>query len=136
VVFESTITPPNAVWSKEDIAVFTFTPRDTLTQYDIILSIRNTNDYAYSNLFVFSEIRFPNRQFTRDTIEFVLADAQGEWTGKRWFSSHTNTFNFKQGVRFPYEGEYTFLLEQAMRCTNKDCALSGIEKITVQIVER
>ncbi|MCL2328798.1 MAG: gliding motility lipoprotein GldH [Bacteroidetes bacterium] len=136
VVFESTIIMDNAVWNKSDIAVFPFTPRDTTTKYDVIVSIQNNSNYTYSNLYVFSEIRFPNQQFTRDTIEFFLADAAGEWTGKRRFSKHTNTFNFKQGIQFPYNGEYIFSLEQAMRCINKDCTLSGIEKITFTIVER
>ena len=136
VVFENTIAIENAAWNKTDVAVFQFTPRDTLTQYDVIVKIKNNNDYAYSNLYVFSEIRFPNQQFTRDTIEFFLADAAGEWTGKRWLSKHTNTFNFKQGIQFPYNGEYVFSLEQAMRCINKDCVLKGIEAITFKIVER
>ncbi len=136
VVFESTVTMDNSVWSKNDIAVFPFTPRDTITMYDVIVSITNNNDYAYSNLYIFSEIRFPNEHFTRDTIEFILADAAGEWTGKQRFSTHTNTFNFKQAIRFPYEGNYSFSLEQAMRCNNKDCTLNGIEKITFKIVER
>lgn len=136
VVFKSAIAVDNAMWNRTDIAVFSFTPRDTVTQYDVIVSIQNNSNYAYSNLYVFSEIRFPNQQFTRDTIEFILADAAGEWTGKRWFSKHTNTFNFKQGIRFPHNGEYIFSFEQAMRCTNKDCTLTGIEKITCTIVER
>ncbi|MDR0941288.1 MAG: gliding motility lipoprotein GldH [Bacteroidales bacterium] len=136
VVFESTITMDNATWNKTDVAVFPFTPRDTITKYDVILEITNNNEYAYSNLYVFSDIRFPNKQFTRDTIEFFLADAAGEWTGKRWLSTHTNTFRFKQGIQFPYNGEYTFSLEQAMRCSNKECSLKGIEKITFTIVEQ
>lgn len=136
VVFESTITMDNATWNRTDVAVFPFTPRDTTTKYDVILKIKNNNEYAYSNLYMFSEIRFPNKQFTRDTIEFFLADAAGEWTGKRWLSTHTNTFNFKQGIQFPFNGEYIFSLEQAMRCSNKDCTLKGIEAITFQIIER
>jgi gliding motility-associated lipoprotein GldH len=136
VVFESSVDIKNSQWNKNDICVFPFTPRDTITQYDVLLNIEHSNTYAYSNLYMFSETRFPNQQFTRDTIEFILADANGEWTGKSWFSTYSNTFVFKQAIQFPYNGEYTFSLEQAMRCVNKECTLNGIEKITLQIVER
>lgn len=136
VVFENTIVMDKATWSKENVAVFPFTPRDTSTVYDVILKVKNNDNYAYSNLYVFNEIRFPNKQFMRDTIELFLADVEGEWTGESWFSTHTNTFNFKKGIQFPYNGEYFFSLEQAMRCTNKNCSVSGIESITMQIIER
>lgn len=135
VVYEETKEITNSSWNKNDIKKFTFNVPDTIHMYDIELDFTNSNDYVYSNLFIFSKIIFPNHTYANDTIEFVVADNKGEWTGSG-FRSFTNKFLFKKSIKFPIKGTYTFSFEQAMRCTNKECTLDGIEDISLRIIKK
>jgi gliding motility-associated lipoprotein GldH len=123
----------NATWSKDSPITFSYTVPDTITQYTLQVTVENTNDYMYSNLFLFSTITFPDSLTIRDTLECMLANYKGEWTGKGWWG-YSNEFNFKHNIRFPKPGTYTFSFEQAMRCTNKSCELTGIKSIGFRII--
>lgn len=125
----------NTAWTKDDIITFTVPVQDTTQLYNIVLKLTNTNDYPFANIYVFSNIIMPNNTFTRDTVEFILSDNKGNWTGKGW-RSYTNTFLFRQAIRFPIQGEYTFSFEQAMRCRNSECSVSGISSLEFTIVKR
>lgn len=135
VVYEDTFEISNSVWQKKDIKKFTFEVPDTTHIFDIELQITNTDDYSYSNVFLFSNIIFPNRTYARDTIEFVVSNNKGEWTGSG-MNSFTNSYPFKRGIRFPKTGVYTFSFEQAMRCVNKECSLEGIKEISLRIIRK
>jgi|SRR5690606_35643331 len=126
---------PNQEWRKDDVFAVTFSIEDTTALYDVVLHLTNTEEYPYANLYLFSTIQVPNNSFVRDTVEFFLSDNAGNWTGKGWFS-YTNTYLFRQAIRFPYSGEYTFLFEQAMRCKNKQCSVLGIENIEFVLQKR
>lgn len=123
---------PRAVWSKNNRIQFSYTVPDTSTLYSLEVDIENTNEYMYSNVFLFSTITFPDSLTVRDTLECIIADYQGEWTGKGLWN-YTNTFGFKQKIRFPIPGTYTFSFEQAMRCANKECELVGITNVGLRI---
>lgn len=135
VVYEKNISIDNAEWSKDKIQNFTFNVPDTTHAYSIEVQITNNDSYQYSNIFLFSNIVFPNKKYIRDTIEFIVSDNTGAWTGKGW-RKFTNTYILKSGIRFPQTGKYTFAFEQAMRCTNQDCKLDGIEEISMRIIKK
>ncbi len=122
-------------WKKDVALAVTFSVDDTTALYDVVLRLTNTNDYPYANLYLFSTIFVPNNTQIRDTVEFFLSDNAGNWIGKGWFS-YTNTYLFRRGIRFPQQGEYTFLFEQAMRCKNKQCSVFGIKKIEFELQKR
>ena len=126
---------PNREWSKDDLFTVTFSVEDTTALYDVMLHLTNTDEYPYANLYLFSTIQMPNNTLLRDTVEFFLSDNAGNWTGKGWFS-YTNTYLFRQGIRFPFSGNYTFLFEQAMRCKNTQCSVFGIENIEFVLQKR
>lgn len=126
---------PNQEWSKDDVLAVTFSIEDTTALYDVVLHLTNTEEYPYANLYLFSTIQVPDNSYVRDTVEFFLSDNAGDWTGKGWFS-YTNTYLFRQAIRFPFIGEYTFLFEQAMRCKNKQCSVFGIENIEFVLQKR
>ncbi len=126
---------PSYEWKKDDAISVTFSIDDTTALYDVVLRLTNTNDYLYANLYLFSTIFASNNTQIRDTVEFFLSDNAGNWIGKGWFS-YTNTYLFRRGIRFPHQGEYTFLFEQAMRCKNKQCSVFGIKKFEFELQKR
>lgn len=134
-VFHDTVSFDNNQWKKDSIATFTFDIADTSTTYDIVFSVTNKDDYPYANLYLFNDVIFPSKHYTRDTIEFILAAQDGEWLGTG-MSGYTNDFQYKTNVRFPEKGTYTFTFEQAMRCKNEDCSVQGIESVALAVKEK
>lgn len=119
-------------WKSFDIIKFNVSVSDTATAYDILVHIRNTNKYEYSNLWMFVETSSPNGAVIRDTVEFFLADKSGEWLGDGISSVNSLLVPYKSNIRFPYRGVYTFKFQQAMR----NDILHGIKDIGLRIQER
>lgn len=131
-VFHESISFDNATWSKDSVARFCVDISDTTQAYDVVFSITNTDEYPYANLYLFTDIVIPNRQYIRDTVEFILSTNDGQWLG-RGMNGYTNDFQFKSNIRFPQMGTYVFSFEQAMRCKNADCSVSGIKSVSLSL---
>lgn len=116
-------------WDKNEAAHFEVNIEDTVAAYNFYVFLHNTTDYRYSNLFVFMSTKFPNNNLTRDTIEFVLADASGKWLGKGWGNVKETDILLKTNLRFPLSGPYNFYFQQAMR----NDTLEGIKSIGLRI---
>lgn len=119
-------------WHYQNIIVFETMIEDTVSLHSLYLDIRNTVDYRYSNLFIFLDIEFPEGRILRDTIECMLADRQGNWTGKGFGRIRTNRFMFRDDVWFPEKGVYTFRVEQGMR----EDQLQGIADVGIRIEKK
>lgn len=115
VVFQDQQAIPGRSWHYRDSLVFTAALNDTLSLHRMYLDIRNSTDYKYSNLFLFLDIEFPDGRILRDTLECILADRRGNWTGRGFGQLRFNRFLFRDDVWFPKEGIYTFTLYQGMR---------------------
>lgn len=102
-------------WFAKDKAIFDLEITDTLTLNTISLMVRHAETYPYSNLFLFVTTKYPDGKTLTDTMEIVLADSKGKWTG----SGAGDIFDFKvpikKNVRFPLSGKYQFSFEQGMR---------------------
>jgi gliding motility-associated lipoprotein GldH len=105
----------DGLWDINNHLIFDFDVPDTVTKYNFYFNIRNTDDYPYSNIYVFFKTTFPNGKIGNDTVEFPLADETGRWYGKGQGDVHDCRLVFRQGVRFPLAGKYHMEVEQAMR---------------------
>ena len=117
-VFEENKEIPDNVWNMDNKLIFEVNITDTLSNHNFFINIRNADSYPYSNLFLFVTTGFPNGKMSRDTVECTLADQNGNWLGDGLGDLWDNKILFKQGVRFPLKGKYTFEFEQAMRIEN------------------
>ncbi len=114
-VFETNLAMKDAQWERSQIAKFDIAIDDTLAYYSIFINLRNSGQYPYRNIYLFSKIKSPDGKYARDTSEFILADAKGKWLGKGIGDLWEHQFLYKKGVQFPTSGEYIIELEQAMR---------------------
>ncbi len=121
---------PSSGWYSKNAVAFTVSIEDSLQNYDFGISIRNSINYRYSNLYVFMITEFPNGNISRDTIEFILADDAGKWLGKGWGSIKENDILLNSNLRFPLTGDYKFLIQQAMRVDT----LMGINSIGLSVI--
>ena len=102
-------------WDQRASLVFRVPITDTVTSYNVYINVRNAGFYKFSNLYLFINTSFPGGQIQRDTLECTLAAPDGQWLGEGLGDIWDNRILFKQNVRFPQTGEYTFELIQAMR---------------------
>jgi gliding motility-associated lipoprotein GldH len=113
-VFEEFRSFKDHTWNSHDILQFNVSMTDTASAHNIYLSVRNTGEYEYSNLYLFITTHSPNGTMVRDTVEIILADERGKWLGKGAASVFTLYQPFRQNIRFPLRGIYQFEVEQAM----------------------
>ena len=105
----------NAVWTWDDIQRFTFEIDDTTSYHDILIQLRHTTDYPMSNLYIFVNITGPSGQSLRDTINYILAEPDGQWNGKGVGKLRELRYMYRHKTIFPEHGNYMISLEQAMR---------------------
>lgn len=133
-VFEENKQITGNIWNKDSIISFKVEITDTVSSHDILINIRNEGTYPYSNIFFFTKMVYPNEKFIKDTVEYILADANGKWLGKGFGNIWSNQFLYKQNVVFPMKGKYIFEIAQGLRA--KDNQLEGIKDIGLRIEKK
>jgi len=111
-------TIPNEIWHKDSTFVYEFNISDSSKFYNFYFDIRNTVSFPYQNLFLFFSSQYPDGEIFTDTLNCILYDAYGRWTGKGSGRIKENRFAFKSKVCFPQTGNYFFTVQHAMRDTN------------------
>lgn len=120
----------NSNWKKNQVQKFVVNIEDTKTQKNIILVVRNNNDYPYNNLFLITSLQFEKEKTPQiDTLNYILAKPTGEWIGTGFGETKETMFLFKNNFRFPKKGKYIIEIKHGMRANN----LVGIEDIGVKI---
>jgi gliding motility-associated lipoprotein GldH len=128
-IYEQSFDIPQGEWGKGRIVRLDIPVTDTINGHNIFIEIRNTNDYPYSNLFLFITTYSPNGANKRDTVEIPLADEKGKWLGRGLGGILSNEINFKHNVRFPVSGNYKIEVVQGMR----DEVLKGIMDVGIRV---
>jgi len=115
VVFEENQAIPKGVWKASKKLEFRVNIEDLNTAYDMFLNLRNGTEYPYSNLYIFMTTHYPIGRSELDTLQFLLADKAGKWYGTGLGDIKSSSVLFRYRLLFPMQGEYRFVLEQAMR---------------------
>jgi gliding motility-associated lipoprotein GldH len=102
-------------WKKNSTVSFDLDIQDTLSKNNLFLTIRNNSDYRYNNLFLIAEMHYPNGQHLRDTLEYKMADAYGNWLGQGYTDIKESKLYYKEKFVFPMAGNYQISLQQVMR---------------------
>lgn len=124
VVYSESEVIPKGKWDKNQILQFSLKNDDTVSKHNLYVVMRNDNTYPYSNLFLIVGMQNPDGLEVRDTLEYVMADAQGQWLGSGSTNTIENILGYKQDVVFSENGVYTFTIKHAMR---ENGSVEGIE---------
>ncbi|GAA4275056.1 gliding motility lipoprotein GldH [Aquimarina gracilis] len=117
-------------WEMDEKVSFSLPELDTLKPYNLFINIRNNNLYRYSNLFLISEMKFPNGKVVTDTLEYNMAAPNGEWLGTGFTDLKENKLWYKENVIFAEKGIYTITLQHAMRKNGEVGGIYSLEGIT------
>lgn len=128
-VFDEYKSVPNQ-WQKNDIVEFEFKPTDTLNGYNLFINLRNTNNYKFNNLFLIAEIDFPNGKSVVDTLEYKMAQPNGELLGTGFTDVKENKLWYKENFTFNESGTYKIRVQHAMRENGNIVGVDALEGIT------
>lgn len=113
-------------WHRDQVMEFQFEPADTTRGYTAYIMLRNDNSYPYSNLYLIAERTGPDGDSQRDTLEYEMADATGQWLGTGTGSVVENKLGYFKNVVFPVNGVYTVRISHAMRRNGR---VEGLETL-------
>lgn len=113
-------------WNKDAAATFNFEVKDTTEAYNLSFLTRNTNDYPYANLYIFTKLIDPKGQEFTDTLQYYLAFQDGEWIGKGKNLKELYLV-YRENVSLKDTGTYKLSVWHGMRDDN----LKGIEDISL-----
>ncbi|QTD39121.1 gliding motility lipoprotein GldH [Polaribacter batillariae] len=120
----------NSSWKANEKVFFNFEIKDTLQAKNLFINIRNNNDYEFSNLYVITELKFPNGTKVVDTLQYEITDAAGHFLGDGFTEIKDNKLFYKEHKVFPISGEYEFTIRQAMRKNGEIHPMPHLKGIT------
>lgn len=105
----------NASWEANKKVVFEFDVKDTISPKNLFINIRNNNQYQFSNLYLITELNFPDKKIVVDTLQYEMTDNLGNFLGDGFSEIKDNKLFYKEKKTFPVSGKYTLSVRQAMR---------------------
>lgn len=126
-VFDEYSSISDGFWDKGDAIAFNFSITDTITKKNLFINLRNNNSYKFSNLFLITELKFPDGHKVTDTLEYDMADKTGEFLGTGFSEIKENKLFYKENILFPNTGDYEIAINHAMR---KSDEVNGLQILT------
>lgn len=126
-IYDSFQALDGAVWKKNESVNFDFSVSDTLNSHNLFIHIRNNEDYEFSNLFLITELSFPNGRKIVDTLEYEMTDSRGKFLGRGLSTNKESKLFYKEENVFPMSGQYKVSISQAMRRSGK---VNGLEELS------
>lgn len=111
-LFDQNYSFPQQKWEKKDTVAFSVNVQDTLSNYDFILTLRNSTEYLYSNLWVYVAVTAPDGTTSKVAEKLPITHPDGSWIGRVSGSLVENRLRFASKV-FPLKGKYTFKIMNA-----------------------
>ena len=124
-VYDEQITIPGHGWHKDSAVVFKPYIEEAQKPFNIELTIENTVDYNYQNLWLKYWVISPDQKVLQDSVNIFLVNQQGHWIGNFSGNVHDRRTVLQRGVGFASPGQYEFQFIQYMR-KNK---LKGVREI-------
>ena len=129
MVYEKIADVPDKEWKANVPVNFAIPVEDTISLQNILITVQNSTNYKYSNLFLFVTTTSPSGATVCDTLEVQLADEKGRWYGKGFSRYYDLQVPYKHLIKFPLKGDYTISIAQGMR----EESLEGIVKVGVRV---
>ena len=129
-IYDDYETLPQNGWSQNEPIEFMVKDVDTFSMYNAFINLRNNSDYQYSNLFLITELNFPNGKVVTDTLEYTMAFPNGNYLGNGFGDVKENKLWYKENITFPESGKYTIKIRQAMRQNGSVAPIEILKGIT------
>lgn len=113
--YEKHVSIPGYSWDYDFRPSFSFRITDTAATYNISVTVRNDNAYAFSNLWLLISSGRNGEKPKTQRVELPLADREGRWLGVGMDGIYDHRIPIQRNARFDRPGTYDFSFEQNMR---------------------
>ena len=105
-IFNENIEFGESGWNKDSVTTFSVNIDNTKQGYDVFINLKNTDNYQFSNLYLFTKIISTKGDIIKDTVECVIANAKGKWYGEKQSELYYNKLLFRKNIAFPIKRIY------------------------------
>ena len=98
---------------------------DKKDSVNIFFNLRNNNSYRFSNIFLIAKLESNDKVIFNDTLEYAMADVNGQWLGKGFTSIKENKLWWVNNWNAD-NGNYKITVQHAMR---KNGSIRKINKV-------
>ena len=116
-------------WHKDSIVSFELPELDTTKTYNMMVNLRDNNDYPYNNIFLIVSLDEPGRVTKVDTLEYAMTDAEGNLLGNGFSDVKESELVYKKREKFK-KGVYKVHIRHAVRETGKGAGVKDLKGIT------
>ncbi len=117
-----------SAWHKDSIVTFDLPQLDSTKTYDLFVSLRANNNYAYNNLFLIVSTEKQNGFTKIDTLEYQMANPDGSLLGNGFSDIKESKLLYRENVKF--KGTYKVHIKQAVRESGKVPGVQELEGVT------
>ena len=118
-IFEKNIAIPSHKWKASFKPIYEFEINDTVSSYTMYLTMRHTDAYPYSNIWLNVKTTNPSEsEYQSVKIEIPLAQPDGKWLGRGMNEIWEHRMPMSRDgkpMHFSKKGVYKIQLEQIMR---------------------
>ena len=129
-VFDEYKSLENNSWPQAEPINFQAEITDTISRNNLYVTVRNNKLYPYSNLFLITNVIFPNGKKIVDTLQYEMADKNGKFLGNGISEIKHSKLILKENIIFPISGTYTVSIWQAMRNNGSINGINQLQGIT------
>ena len=114
--FEQQVQIRSHAWQYNQQPELQFTITDTASYYNVMVSLRHTDAYAYRNIWLLVATKQPgDSSFRTERFELTLQHPDGRWIGTGLGDIWEVRHPLFTRIRFTRVGTYTIRLQQTMR---------------------
>ena len=118
-LYEKTATIPGHSWKSSFKPSFSFTIKDTASEYQLFITLRHKDKYNYNNIYINLSTQQPGEDSARSArYDLKLGDDETGWSGSGMDDIYEHRIPLTpvgMPFRFRKPGDYTFTIEQDMR---------------------
>lgn len=123
-MYES-LKPIHNNWHKDSVYTFEVHLKKRKQPQNIFLVLRNNEHYKYSNIYFFITLEKPTGIQETDTLQYRMANSDGNWTGKGMGNVKENLLLYRENENFTDTGMYKIHIQHGMRANQ----LKGLEDL-------
>jgi gliding motility-associated lipoprotein GldH len=117
-----------SAWHKDSVITFDLPVLDSTKRYNLFVNLRDNNNYPFNNLFLIVAIETPSGFTKVDTLQYEMADRDGNLLGNGFTDIKESKLFYKEDVKF--KGKYKIHIKQAVRESGKIPGVQALEGIT------
>ena len=116
-------------WQKDSIVTFKLPEMDTVKAFNLYVNVRANNKYPFNNMFLIVALDKPNGMTMVDTLEYQMADAEGNLLGEGFSDIKESKLFYKEKYKFN-KGQHQVRISHATRESGKVKGLESLDGIT------